>query len=273
MGETGEREGARAQPEEFSLQENSAEASGDEHTVMSGREPTGRSPELTRHDLVHVAEEMIECLREADRKQFLQAISSRGFPSLGTLCSGTDVCTFAAKAICKALTTKYSCSADVEHVFSCDSKAAAQSFILNVCKPLPVSLYTNVLEMGSMRADDQLSGGLQLVRPAGLLIAGFSCTDVSHMNKDHRAAKDTIAKGDKRTGGTFEGVRQYAARHGPKIMILENVTALDDINPETQTSNLTEVKKALQSIGFAVGHTVLSPTDHGCLHRRSRCIV
>eukprot|EP00974_Lingulodinium_polyedra_P008364 797460-Lingulodinium_polyedra.AAC.1 len=72
-----------------------------------------------------------------------------------------------------------------------------------------------------------------------------------------------------RTGGTFEGVRAYAARHSPSILVLENVTAFDDINPATQTSNLDCVKKALQKIGYAVVSTVLSPADHGCPHRRN----
>eukprot|EP00975_Prorocentrum_lima_P046109 9644570-Prorocentrum_lima.AAC.1 len=60
-----------------------------------------------------------------------------------------------------------------------------------------------------------------------LLIAGFVCTDVSHMNNQAWSSRQCVSSGSKRTGSTFRGVFKYCERVRPRIAMLENATAID----------------------------------------------
>jgi site-specific DNA-cytosine methylase len=62
--------------------------------------------------------------------------------------------------------------------------------------------------------------GGRVTIPGGvdLLVAGFSCVDFSNLNNE----KKTIKAGGE-SGDTFGAIKDYAEKHRPKIIILENV--------------------------------------------------
>ena len=76
-----------------------------------------------------------------------------------------------------------------QHVFSCDSKKASQKFIKKF-HPEVKTLFEDVKSLGEARAWDIISRSSVSVPSAMILVAGFVCTDVSHLNngsKDLRA--------------------------------------------------------------------------------------
>ena len=71
----------------------------------------------------------------------------------------------------------------------------------------------------------------------------------------------------KRTGGTFNGVWSYCERHQPRVVILENIKAIDDMDSSSGLSNADACITLLEAIGYVCATTVLSPRDHGVPHR------
>ncbi|CAK0904682.1 unnamed protein product, partial [Prorocentrum cordatum] len=157
------------------------------------------------------------------------------------------------------------------HVFSCDIKESARRFIMTFRRPQ--YLFGDVAGMSAPRAFDRISSSTVGV-PGSLdvLIAGFVCGDVSSLNVHQGANKDCIAKGTKRTGSTFKGVLDYVASRFPRVMLLENVEAMN-CKPDDGAgpSNGEAVCAALRRIGYAVRMVTLQPSDHGVPQRRRRC--
>lgn len=103
-----------------------------------------------------------------------------------------------------------------------------------------------------------------------MLIAGFECTDVSHMNQRSADARDCVSKSSKRTGSTFNGVYRYREERRPQLVLLENVTSIED-GGSSQASNADMVETMMRKLGYAMRRVHLEPTDHGFPQRRKRC--
>ena len=76
------------------------------------------------------------------------------------------------------------------------------------------------MEVGSGKAFNHVTDLEEDVPQFDILVAGFSCKDVSS-----EQAKRTFSPAS-RSGGTFGGILRIMQRFGPKVVILENVIGL-----------------------------------------------
>ena len=88
-----------------------------------------------------------------------------------------------------------------------------------------------------------------------MLIAGFSCVDYSRLNS-YRLTFET--PGESRD--TFRGVFTYAAKHRPRLIVLENV----------KSAPWGNIKDALEEINYCVGILKLDTKQYYLPHTRQR---
>ena len=180
--------------------------------------------------------------------------------TLGTCCSGTDVCSFAVNEVMLAL------GGAMEHEFSCEMHETKQRFIRRF--HAPKKMFQDVTTLAHMSLD-VISMSQRVVPSVDVVIAGFSCKDVSILNKHSARNKGCVLEGSLRTGGTFEGVRHYCEISRPGIVILENVTALLN-SGSSGMSGADAVVQSMNALGYAVLVLQLQPLVHGVPHRRER---
>ena len=233
--------------------------------------------ELEAHHLKEAAIKMLRNLSHEDGAKLCENINNYWRYTVGTMCSGTDLCMWALKAVTGAIFSNFGMQLKHEpsivSKFSADTKAIARTFIGVMHCPPSQCICKDVCELDQRKAFDTRTCSLQLVDSVFWLVAGFCCTDVSRYNVNSQQFKDTIREGSSKTGGTFRGLYNYIVLHRPRFLTLENVTTIDEVSPTTHTSNLDDVLKMLESVGYVILTTKLSPKDHSVPHRRLRHLV
>ena len=135
---------------------------------------------------------------------------------------------------------------------------------------MPDSLFSDISDVPSGRAFDIRSGSMRAVPPTDLLFVGFSCEDVSQLNTRRSSAKSCVRSASLRTGQTLAHSLKYIESIRPYLIRLENVAALDDVDPSTGDSNASDVVSLLESLGYFVTYQVVDARQHGSAQRRTR---
>jgi site-specific DNA-cytosine methylase len=206
---------------------------------------------------------MVGLLRPERKQQLLSNVQGKHF-SIGTMCSGTDVCCDVVSAILQHAGGSHT------HMFSCEIGPAKQRWIMAMCSLRPKCMFENVMDFYESRARCLIAGQHRAVPGANIIFMGFSCKDVSHMNIYSANARDCIKQKSLRTGSTLSGGMQYVRRHRPKLVFLENVAALDDINRNSGISNADELFHMFRLLGYHLFSTILDARSHGACQRRTR---
>ena len=107
------------------------------------------------------------------------------------------------------------------------------------------------------------------VPSVNMVLTGFVCKDVSHMNRHSRGSLGCVRSASKRTGSTFHGMLKYCEIHRLGILLLENAYAIEDSDGRSG-SNADDCIELLEELGYMVVTVQLSPRDHGVLYRRRR---
>lgn len=158
------------------------------------RDPTVGLPVLNvKEGLVQVAKQMLAQLPQHYLENLTHNMTSLQEFSLGTMCSGTDVCAMATSALLQAVNEVCHKQVVFDHKFSCELKVRKRAFIEEFSSP--TMLFENIECMGEQRALDLKSGATRMIPPVSLVAAGFVCKDVSSMQKDRSSAlglEDTI---------------------------------------------------------------------------------
>ncbi len=83
----------------------------------------------------------------------------------------------------------YELGADaVTHTFSCESDRGKQRWIREFCAPCPNNIFDDVTTFHQTHSYCILNGRTSLVPYADWVYIGFSCKDISHLNKLHASA-------------------------------------------------------------------------------------
>jgi site-specific DNA-cytosine methylase len=131
-------------------------------------------------------------------------------------------------------------------------------------------LFDNVLDFQQGTGYDVISQRRRQLPPADAVYLGFSCKDLSHLNKSSSSAKGCVRLSSLRTGGTLKGCVDYIKRVRPKLVYLENVAAIEDMDKTWGTSNADEVVSMVADLGYILVHKVLDARQHGAPQRRTR---
>ena len=198
----------------------------------------------------------------SDRLAHLRSVAtsarSQGRPlRLATMYSGTDGPVPVVRTFCDEL------SVPVEHVWSCDSSPHAQAWIRKNFPQLR-SLYASAHEVSTGRATNVLSGEVEVVGAIDVLIAGFSCKDVSAENAARTFDPES------RSGSTFRYLVDLVTLIKPMLVIWENVLGLR-CRVKGQPAPIHHVVSSFVRIGYANGWGVLSSASFFLPQRRYRC--
>jgi site-specific DNA-cytosine methylase len=108
----------------------------------------------------------------------------------------------------------------VHHAFQCEISDKKQSLLLT--SDNVELIFDNAVSLGSGVAFDVRSGLRQEVPKVDLLVAGFSCKSISHLNTSPSGLLDTSST----TGLTLRAVCKYIDYAHPSVVVLENVGCL-----------------------------------------------
>jgi site-specific DNA-cytosine methylase len=184
---------------------------------------------------------------------------------VGTMCSGTDSPILAMRAIAAAMTAAQCGSIEVEHLFSCEFDKEKQRF-LKANFPDMGLLFDDVTKLGNKQALDAISGKMKKVPgQADVIIAGFSCKDLSGMNRN-RKALDEMGQ----SGQTLQGCLDYIAVHRPRMVIFENVRNICTRSQETELRPVDLVMVALRRLGYSSGWKFLDTSKFYLPQSRAR---
>ncbi|CAL1150989.1 unnamed protein product [Cladocopium goreaui] len=174
---------------------------------------------------------------------------------IGTMCSGTDAPVLVARALERALKPEGSQLA-FDHVFSVEYDSRKQEFLKANFPGCPL-LFRDCTQMGRKRALEVLSKKPQPV-PGNLdiLVAGFSCKDLSMMNSYRKTLQEMG-----QSGSTLRGVLDYVERYRPKLVLLENVWAIAKSN-SIGFRQVELVLEGLKARGYAAGYRLMNSCDY-----------
>ena len=153
-------------------------------------EELGRRRESAPRSLVGMVGRMLEKLQRLTEKEspgllLPPALLAERTMRIGTMCSGTDAPVIVAKALERTL-RQHGSKVGFEHAFSVEFDAKKQEF-LRANFPDCGLLFADVTHMGRQRNFDVLSGKPQPIPgDLDLLVAGFSCKDLSMMNNNNQ---------------------------------------------------------------------------------------
>jgi len=205
--------------------------------------------------LLDMVSRMLEKLKWMQGGVLPAALLRRRTLRIGTMCSGTDAPVIVARALQRALGSAAS-KLSFEHVFSAESDPYKQEFLKANFPDCPL-IFQDVCQLGRQRAYDSLSRAPQPV-PGELdvLVAGFSCKDLSMMN----SYRKTLAEMGQ-SGSTLRGVLDYVERYRPRLVLLENVWAIAKAN-SCGFRQVDLVMEGLKARGYAANYKLLNSCDY-----------
>lgn len=90
------------------------------------------------------------------------------------------------------------------------------------------------------------------------------------MNTHSAQARSCVRLKTLRTGGTLAATVDYVRDMKPRLVLLENVAAIEESDKVHGTSNCDELVATFATLGYAVTHVVLDARRHGAAQRRKR---
>ncbi|KAF1977758.1 hypothetical protein BU23DRAFT_526261 [Bimuria novae-zelandiae CBS 107.79] len=139
--------------------------------------------------------------------------------NVATMCSGTESPLFGLMASAKALKTVDEPSLEFKHLFSAEIEQFKQAFIER--NFAPELLFRDIREFipGDATTATTAYGAVKKI-PGGvdILVAGFSCKNLSQQNNHQKSLKENGESGE-----TWMAVYEYSRRFRPSVVLLENV--------------------------------------------------
>lgn len=190
--------------------------------------------------------------------------------TIGTACSGSEFYLTALPAIAGEISRRLGFDLRFDHRWSCEYDARKRQWIMDNFAPR--KLFGDITLLASGPCHDYVSGGLSSVDEVDILIAGTSCKDASRLNPHHVSRLNCIESGGHSTGSTFQGLMRLVAksRLRARLVVLENVVTLRDVDRAAGRSNFDGVRETVQALGFGFIAADFSAKDMGLPVARPR---
>ena len=190
--------------------------------------------------------------------------------TLGTACSGSEIYLTALPFLEKELSQRLGRDIRFVHKWSCELDPQKRQWIIDNFSPM--KLFADVRVLAEGPCHDYVSGTLTEVDVVDVLIAGTSCKDASRLNNHHTKRLSSVETASHTTGGTFQGFARLVRKFGRRcrVVFLENVTSLKDLDPKTGRSNFDGVARTMRSMGFRFISAEFSARDVGLPVSRPR---
>jgi site-specific DNA-cytosine methylase len=104
-----------------------------------------------------------------------------------------------------------------------------------------------------------------------LLVAGWSCKDLSRLSKDYAQKNNSNVLEEKRgsSGQTLEGLLQYLRNDAPPVYIGENVDEIIDVFSE----NRLYLISAMRGAGYVTDVVKVDSSEYGHWTKRVRAYI
>ena len=190
--------------------------------------------------------------------------------TVGTACSGSEFYLTALPHIAEEVSRRLGRDFRFDHRWSCEFDPRKRQWIMD--NFAPKKLFGDITKLALGRCHDYVSGEVSTVDEVDLIIAGTSCKDASRLNPHHACRRNVVDTGGHTTGSTFQGLVALVAKFGPRcrMIFLENVVTLRDVDPDTGRSNFDGVREAVQALGFGFIAMDFSARDMGLPVARPR---
>ncbi|KAL1606716.1 hypothetical protein SLS60_004123 [Paraconiothyrium brasiliense] len=139
--------------------------------------------------------------------------------NVATMCSGTESPLFGLMAAAQALEAKGQPSLKFRHLFSAEIEQFKQAFIER--NWAPELLFRDIREFiteGATTATTAYGAVEPIPQGVDILVAGFSCKNLSRQNNHQKSLKENGESGE-----TWMAVYEYSRRFRPSVVLLENV--------------------------------------------------
>ncbi len=169
--------------------------------------------------------------------------------SVGTGCSGSDVVILVLQTLSKQWKTHFGVDVQFHHSFSTESQPWKRQWIITHFQPEFV--FADITAFAhSTSLHDVKSNQLQCVPPVDLWICGIECDSISRLS--NFPLKGCVAAARGRTGETAAGCFAYIRRYRPALFIVENVKNLHAGSSSGKKTDLDEIIKLGNNLGYMV---------------------
>lgn len=158
---------------------------------------------------------------------------------------------------------------DFTEAFSVEKEKAKQQFIIRN-HPLAQSVFSDTRELEQHHAVNLRTGQHVPVPQCDFFCAGFSCKSRSSLNNNAAAMLHCVQQSSGETGQTFKDCLAYIKGALPRVLLLENVAALDQGASDTQTSDAQYIVAQLAELNYCARWMPVCASMHGSFARRDR---
>ena len=199
---------------------------------------------------------------------YLHRREAQGPMTVGTACSGCDVILLVLDVLEEQFQEHFDVRLKFKHLFAVEIDLRKQEFLRSQW-PETELMFEDVADLNWDSALDVISGRNKIIPHVDLFAAGFSCTARNRLNVHSKQNKDGLQRdAADATAMTWRGVRTYIQKGRPKLVLLENVTELDQ--SDTDVSDASYILDFLRSEGYTAATVRLQARDHGSFPSRLR---
>ena len=193
---------------------------------------------------------------------------------VATACSGTGVDLLGMTACMAAAHEVFEdIDMQIEHRWSCEIVDWKQDFLI-ASHNVP-HVFRDITQLSGSSAHDVVTDAEVIIPRVDILIAGFSCKDLSDLN--NHSAEGGI-NGDGSTGRTFQGVVNHVERHRPQIVLMENVyniakQADDSERDDIVGAKTDSIRQQFAELSYIVHFHKTNARDGGLPQSRPRVYI
>ena len=185
----------------------------------------------------------------------------------GSLCSGIDVGIFCLLML-QSVFKDVGFQVDFEHTFCCELDDTIRQKLLEAY-PSMRNLFEDVVDVATGTAFCEKLQDTILVPSVDVLIAGFSCIDLSTLNNRDVSFGDS----DSTTGECYRATVAYITTHKPSFIILENVVAVFHRKRRALKPCVAQIIEDMRRLGYVGGVHKMDTREYGLPQRRNRAYM
>ena len=187
--------------------------------------------------------------------------------TVGTMFSGCEIVQKVHRALSQHWEEIYGIGIDFDYIFAAEKDTRKQRFLETQVQPK--CLFVDAGDLGQAMAREA-TGKLVPVPGCDWLIGGFPCTSKSKQNNNRAQHAQCIDQGTGATGTGLVYMLNYARKHRPMMVTLENVPDLAGAAQGSEESDADIIVGRLKAMGYWTYHTVFDAIDYGSPATRKR---
>ena len=192
--------------------------------------------------------------------------------SIGSACTGSGSEVAATHYFEQAALGQGYENFSVKHVFSCEVRDDKRAWIHSMNKKFSESgqcIFKDIRDLGQGKAACYTHGDLCNVPSCDIFICCTSCKDISRLSPGQGLVlQEQVSSGG--SAQTFQGMLAYIDAARPAIVIFENVEAINDMDANSEMSNMDIVLSEFASRNYECQQMCGDSSKYGVPQKRKR---